>query len=267
MKSFNLWKKTAVAITLLGLVFPFFAQADFLGGRLCKNGSLSDFLDAQGSQSTFFKPVPDYVGWASKFLGCPDPDDPNAPTDPPTGNFGLVDYAGLANEYIEDNGGESLHTKVRGHVKECKFPGYKDKVKIIVSIFTQRALGFAEPLAELCETDFDFEGTPTNFGNKTLDVLLKGKPPAVGPVIFITSFTMDRKELEDEGYPDYLSVAFGTEYAPAKLYFNSTTVGKRPDGTPAYMQVIQEATVSLGDEDWDYTIEEVNLFDIFGVNN
>ena len=50
-------------------------------------------------------------------------------------------------------------------------------------------LGFAQSIAELIDNGFDFANTPTNFGNKAADVAA-GAPAAVGPVTFVTSFTI-----------------------------------------------------------------------------
>jgi hypothetical protein len=260
MQSFYFLKKAAVVAALLGLVFPFLGQADLPGGNNCKSRPLSDFLDNQGASSTFFPPVPDYVGWAGDFPGDCDPNTFQ-------GTFGLVDYAGLANSYIKNNGGKSLRTKVRGSVRECVLPNGKAEIK--VRILTKRALGFAQSINELCDSGFDFADTVTNFGNQVIDTVideevipgvLNGASAAVGPVIFVTSFTIEKP---GDTLPDYLDVAFGNTYAPASLFFASTTFGTRPDGTAAYMQVFQKATVAEG-ADWDYTIEEVKLFDING---
>ena len=59
---------------------------------------IGDFLDAQGQTSDFVPPVPDYAGWIdSGFI-----------------TFALIDYAGLANDWIEtkSKGKISLGTNV-----------------------------------------------------------------------------------------------------------------------------------------------------------
>ena len=57
----------------------------------CVDLKIDDFLDAQGTQSTFFPPVPNYVGWTG--------------TAPTFENFALVDYAGVADKYVQGQGG------------------------------------------------------------------------------------------------------------------------------------------------------------------
>jgi hypothetical protein len=82
MKVISLWKITLVVAVLLTALFPMFGQAGqidqtcLLVGENCTTRPLSDFLNAQGSSSSFFPPVKDYVGW----------------TDGNFTTFALVDY-------------------------------------------------------------------------------------------------------------------------------------------------------------------------------
>lgn len=252
MKATISWKRTIRFVIALGALFPLLVQAGAMGNSDCvsvNNRPLSDFLDAQGTENDppmFFPPVPDYVGWAGDFAGvCGEPGTFQ-------GTFGLVDYAGLANEFIMNNGGQSLRTKIKGQVKECVLAD--GSARITVNISTSKGLGFAQSIDALCQNGFDFANTPTNFGNKALDVL-NGAPAAVGQVTFKTSFTVDNPGDE---LPDFLNVAFGNEYAPATLYFRSRTFAARPGGSPTFMRVLQKATVAPG-ADWVYTVEEVEI--------
>jgi len=244
MKATTSWKRTIRFITAVGVLFPLLVQAGAMGNRDCvsvNHRPLSDFLDSQGANVSFFPPVPDYVGWAGDFADCDAPGTFQ-------GTFGLVDYAGLANKYL----GQSLGTKIKGRIKECVLAD--GKARITVKISTSKALGFAQPIAALCQNGFDFANTPTNFGNKTLDVL-NGAPAAVGQVTFKTSFTIDNP---GGVLPDFLNVAFGNEYAPATLHLRSRTFAARPGGSPTFMRVLQKASVAP-DADWVYTVEEVEI--------
>ena len=87
------WRNVVIAVTaLLAVLFPLLGQAGPMGeagvsvSTSCLPETprpLSDFLDAQGTTQKFFPPVHDMLGWA----------------DGPLIDFGLVDYAGLANAY------------------------------------------------------------------------------------------------------------------------------------------------------------------------
>jgi hypothetical protein len=103
-------KILSAGLAFIAFVFPWIGQAgsqadlahqaDVADQGDCKTRPLSDFLDAQGGPVQFFPPVEDYVGWF----------------DAPFVNFALVDYAGLANDYIEEGAGESLGTTSSGSV-------------------------------------------------------------------------------------------------------------------------------------------------------
>jgi len=149
----------------------------------------------------FFPPVKDYVGWA----------DAVAPGAVLATTFALVDYAGLANQYIKAQTGRSLGTEVRGYVLECRL--VSGKAQVTVALFTTNALGFAQSVAVLAENGFDFLNTPTIFGAKAQDVV-KGEKPALGPVTLFTTFTISHP---GGPLPDFLDVAFATKYGPAKL--------------------------------------------------
>lgn len=252
MKAIHLLKKILVITALLGGLSPLLAEAGSLGksgplvDKNCSSRLLSDFLEAQGTSSQFFTPVEDYVGWADGgFI-----------------TFGLVDYAGLANEYIKAQpGGHSLGTKVRGSVIQCALSD--GRAKITVALFTTRALGFAQSIADLEANGFDFLNTPTIFGAKAQDVVKSAKA-AVGPVTLLTTFTISKP---DAGLPDFLDVVNNSaNYAPVKLDFRSTTFGTCSDGkTKARLDVHQAAST---DEQniLVFSVEKVEVVDAKGGN-
>lgn len=182
---------------------------------------LADFLDAQGTLNDppqFFPPVKDYGGWA----------------DNPSITFGLVDYAGLANQYITEQTGRSLGTKMNGLVLECT--RRDGSAQIVVALLTTRALGFAQSIADLEANGFDFLSTSTIFGAKAQDVVA-GEQAAVGPVIVLTTFSISAP---GAALPDFLDVVNNpAQYAPVKLSFSSTTFGRCADGKRARLDVHQ----------------------------
>lgn len=234
------WRSVVVSFSvLLALAAPMPGEAGsmedaagLLVGKGCLRIStrpLSDFLKAQGTLPgpQFFPPVKNYVGWA----------------DNPFVTFALVDYAGLANEYIKEQTGQSLGTKASGVVLECKRAN--GRAQIAVALLTMRASGFAQSFEDLDENGFDFANTPTIFGAKTVDVVA-GADAAVGPVVLLTTFSISAP---GAALPDFLDVVNNiAPYAPIKLSFTSTTFGKCSDGTRARLDVHQVAASNDEDE-------------------
>jgi len=230
------WRNVVISVTaLLAVLFPTLGRAGSMGeaGLLVSTNCLhvttrplSDFLDAQGTTSLFFPPVQDMLGW----------------TDGPLINFGLVDYAGLANAYIEQTTGTSLGTEVSGTVIECA----RDNGTAMISVAfgTANALGFAQSIAELAANNFDFLNTPTIFGAKAQDVVA-GADPSLGLAQFRTTFVIGHP---GDPLPD-IRIAFQDnipDVRPITLDFRSTTVGTLPDGTRARLRIQQ---VGATDED------------------
>jgi hypothetical protein len=229
MKALNFWKKTLAVAVLAGFVFPLVGQADQMPDRGCTKRPLSDFLDAQGTTEFFFPPVQDMLAW----------------TDLEFVNFALVDYAGLANDYIESvDPAFSLGTEVKGRVLECV--GKDGTVTIKVLLSTENALGFAQSVDELIASGFDFLNTPTTFGSKAQDVL-DGAEPALGSVNLRATFTMPNS---GDPLPD-IRIMYQEELAdhsPATIDIRSTTVGTLPDGTEASLHIQQVADTNENGE-------------------
>jgi hypothetical protein len=234
------WRNVVISVTaLLVVLFPMLGKAGPMGeagppvGQNCLRVTtrpLSDFLDAQGTQSTFFPPVPDYLGWA----------------DNPQITFGLVDYAGLANAYIEANTGTSLGTRVNGTVRECARGDGTAMISVVLN--TQKALGFAQSIQDLINNNFDFLNTPTIFGAKAQDVVA-GADPALGPADFRITFVIGHP---GDPLPDILLIQ------PITLDFTSTTVGTLPDGTRARLR-IQQVAATDQDGNFIFTREIVDI--------
>ena len=220
MKLLRICKHSLTAVFLLGFVFPLVAQAGPAPDAGCSKRPLTDFLDAQGTTTLFFPPVPDMLGW----------------TDLDFVNFALVDYAGLMNDYLEGvDPTLSLGTKVNGRVLECVDSDGTVTIKVVLS--TQKALGFAQSIEELANNDFDFLNTPTIFGVKAQDVVGGGEP-ALGPAHLQATFTIANP---GDPIPD-IRIMYQEELAdhlPATIDLRSTTVGTLPDGTQAVLKIQQ----------------------------
>ena len=248
MKIINLWK-SAVAMAVLGLVVvPIPAKAGTMAdGRAslpewsgrpetsgpeheqeCRNRPLDDFLKAQGKLNNppqFFPPVRDYVGWV---------DAVNPATKLPT-TFALVDYAGLADKYIQKRTGGSLGTKLNGSIVECKQASGKTQVS--VALFALNALAFAQSISDLAANNFDFNSTPPIFGTKAKAA--NATNAAVGSAILLTTFSIAKP---GANLPDFLDVVNNPVYAPVSLSFAATATGKCADGRNARLDVHQAAS-------------------------
>jgi hypothetical protein len=256
MKTTSLWKNTLVFAALIAFLFPILSEAgqmrkpDPLVGKTVLSVTsrpLFDFLDAQGTLNDppqFFPLVKDYSGWA----------DGNFTT------FGLVDYAGLADKYIKAQTGHSLGTTMEGNVIERRLVDGTAQITVVLS--TKRALGFAQSIADLINSNFDFLNTPTIFGAKAQDVVT-GKDAAVGPVTLLTTFSISAP---GAALPDFLDVINNpAQYAPVKFDFTSTTVGMRPDGKKAILHVHQVGSTDA-QKVLNFSIEKVEVVDAGGNN-
>ncbi len=220
-----------LTVGVMSLVFSGMASAGSMVGSECTSifeRPLSDFLDVQGtSGSSFFPPVPDYVGWAGGDFVY----------------FALVDYAGLANEAIVQEGGTSLGTEFSGRILECALSNGTARISVVLE--TRNAMGFAQSIQDLSDNGFDFAGTDTIFGNKAVDIV-NGAQAALGPSTLRASFI---NSSSGAPLPDFLAVVNDSEtYGPYTFDFRSTTVGRRPDGTKARLRVQQVCSAEKGGE-------------------
>ncbi len=160
-----------ISIVFVSL-FPLVAQAK---PPKCKGPvterPIEDFLGAQGTTNIFFFPVPDL---AASTGGPPSSDE--------IINFAVVDYAGLAAKWIENNSVVQLGTDPRGQVKQRDCDD--GSVEITVKLSTKNALGFAQSIEDLTNNGFDFLCTVPIFGARAQDVagLDTGDPDPCGNI-------------------------------------------------------------------------------------
>ena len=196
---------------------------------------LADFLTAQGTTSQFVPPVPDYVGWI----------DGSSVAEATT--FALIDYAGLANEFIEtESGGAiSLKTRVRGRVIERERPDGSAAVR--VRLLTTHALLWAFALADVAPDDqLPFLNTPLSFGARAQDVL-EGAKPSVGVSALTVHFI---NTAPDAALPDLVQLINTPEpdQVPLRFAFRAAALGTRPDGSLALLRVRQVCRADLDDQ-------------------
>lgn len=204
---------------------------------------LSDFLSAQGSVSVFnccAPMVPDYVGWTRPF-STPTADQ----------RLALVDYAGVANNWLVANGYPSLGTTLSGSVSERPLADGRAEVHVI--LHATNALAYALP--------FDLAG-PINqnqlnqlfFGFRPQELLANSSlQPALGESHLNLFF---KNTAPGDPLPDMVNlfvlgnVAPGQE--PISLSFNATATGLLraasgfPEGTPGKLRIVQTAVLFRG---------------------
>jgi hypothetical protein len=226
-------------------VFPLASQAGTQSDIAnCALRSIDDFLDAQGTQSSFFPPVPDYVGWAgADFV-----------------NFALVDYAGVADTYVQGlpgGGNWQPWTLVESEssVSQCSLPD--GRAEISVHLVSKNAMAFAQSIAALIENGFDFLNTPTIFGDK-----VQGVPGnwAFGSAKLWTTFTISEPGAP---LPDLLDVINAQNpngkltYGPVTLDIQSATQG--PPNDSRCLRVHQVASTSPNGKNLLFSTEIVDI--------
>ena len=238
-------KKLTIALGFVGLMFPFVGQAGTQNDiENCTPRPVSDFLDAQGTESTFFPPVPDYAGWAGADFAT----------------FALVDYAGVADAYVQGQPGYGswerwTYDSHESSVLECLLRN--GRAEITVHLKSENAMGFAQSIAALTDNEFDFFVTPTIFGDKVQATPGKW---AFGWSELTTTFTI---AAPGSDLPDWLSVVNDQEpsgkltYSPVTLEMRSETQG--PPGDPGCLRVHQVAATSPNGKSLVYSVETVDI--------
>jgi hypothetical protein len=184
---------------------------------------ISDFLSTQGTYCIddgaggcflFVPPVANYVGWgdAKRIVAA------------------SVDYAGLADAYIESaSGGQvSLGTSFSGAVRETtNADGTAD---VTVDLHARNALLFVLG-------NFDFAGGPLVLGHRAPEVAA-GAPPGLADLEFHLSFT---NTAPGAPLPDLIQLFFfpGPGQAIRGYAFTATGTGPAPDGTILRAMIVE----------------------------
>lgn len=204
---------------------------------------IEDFLDAQGTMTSYVPEVPDYLGWVDGGFV----------------NFALVDYAGLAADYIEDLTGDSVGTTFTGSVTETVLDD--GRIQVRVCLKTENALAFAFEIADVDWSDpLPFLNTPLSFGQRAQDVVAGAEATLAKSsleVVFIRE-----GELGDD-LPDLVDLAFGSEIIFLDLRVNAEGPLQDgfgdggADGTPGRLKIRQK----LEDGEWTKEIVDVRVDD------
>ena len=216
-----------LTVAIAALLISAVASADGPAKKL----PLSAFLDTQGSQNIYIPPVPDYFGWVAPPPGVKTP-----ALSYVGGNSASCDYAGLANEWLIDNGGADLGTSISGSVTER--PLSDGRILVHVELHAVNALTFG---MRITAPDFgNFATDPLIFGARAQDVLL-GATPGIGECH--ASFTwkqspgalVDFNHTEGNASFEYVDLSFRAN-ANGPL---TALAGYGPDGTPGHLIISQ----------------------------
>jgi hypothetical protein len=192
----------------------------------------SDFLSTQGTTNVFFPPTPDYIGWCG------------AAARPPA-RFALIDYAGLAATWLQQNGGPSLGTQVSGTVNEKIL---KDgRAEVTVNLTASRALTWATDCVG------DLSG-PLLFGYRAAD--LAANPALTPGLATLSMHVVFNNTAPGASLPDLVNAFILGNAAPGQelltLSFRADAAGPLrsnfgvPEGTPGKVIVSQTGNISIG---------------------
>lgn len=243
----------AAAVALVATFLPPAAGAH---AQSCPDKpSIEDFVAAQGTAC-----IPDGMGGCfmvipgiENFLGFSDPEAMIAVS---------VDYAGLANEYIESQDpSAALGTTFTGNVVQHRLPDGRYVVKVL--LHTRDALTFAvQGFVEDDETVYDFVEGPVIYGTRASDVL-DGATPTLSDsllqVVYITPDPCDFPDLIELLAPDLVEDPGPFEIV--RIAFRAHSVRF----LDARLSVVQAARVfpkGSGLENLLYSVEKVIIRDI-----
>lgn len=230
----------AVAAIVLS-THPLFAGSS----KSAKQRPVTDFVDAQGGfppDVLFVPPVENFVGFS----------------DPNSGLFASVDYAGLADEAIMEltDGAVSFNTTFDGKVTERPLKDGRTEVHVILK--TSNALTWVFDTANFDDTDPDpFNNVPLEFGAR-IGEILEGAEPALGDSQLQVTFIHGEPVGGD--LPDLLQLLFAPteDQEVLSLSFHSNTIGELADGSTG-RATVQQRAIFGGDPADDFKVEQVRL--------
>jgi hypothetical protein len=203
---------------------------------------IADFVAAQGHTSIFIPPVPDYLGWGqglctSRGLSCmAQPPDYNGLC---YGDLALVDYAGVADRFIIQNGGQSSGTVWDGSV--LVRPISNNRVEITVSLHTKNALTFVIAPWKLipgtscmAPSDADFAAGPLVLGARANTL-----PPLAQRALGESFFHIIFRNPAGAPLPDLIDLFFNRFADIDEYSFHAVASGPMPGGAHGTVTVQQ----------------------------
>jgi hypothetical protein len=212
---------------------------------------IEDFVETQGTFCIGVEP--------NCFLIVPPIDNFIGASDPDTGRLASVDYAGLANEWIEgeSGGAVSFGTETSGTVVER--PLEDGRAEVLVLLKTRNALTWVTEGADFTNALL--------FGNRAPDVLNDSEEPALGNSFLQVKFI---NTAPGDPLPDLIQLIFFPEEGQEQLFFALRASAKGelketfgvPDGTPGKATVTQTGlfmTPFMGAVEDGFPVERIKL--------
>ena len=219
-----------LTIAIAALLISATASADGPAKKL----PLPAFLDTQGSQVNYIPPVADYWGWIAPAPGVKTP----APFSGYIGgNSASCDYAGIANEWLVDNGYPDLGTSFSGSVTTRSLSD--GRMLVHVELHTANALTFGMRIVT-----GDFATDPLIFGARAPDVLA-GAVPGIGECDASFAWKQSPGPLLDYNHPEtdpnfeFVDISFRAN-ASGPL---TALAGYGPNGTPGRLIISETGFV------------------------
>lgn len=197
-----------------------------------KQRPIQDFVDAQGTFCfdlftpghclLFVPPIENFIGWG----------------DPTNTLLASVDYAGLADEWLQAQpGGQSLGTSFSGSVTERPLADGRAEVHVVLK--TQNALVWA-----VNNNGTDEFNSPLTFGVRAPDVLNHGATPVLGSSHLEVKYIASKPGAP---LPDLIQLWAVPEAGQEMTYikFVANVTGTMTDGSAARLQVTQTGLLNI----------------------
>jgi hypothetical protein len=243
------WRIIIASLALvLGLMMPTTTPLSVNAGA--GQRPIADFLSAQGTYcldldgmpppcDLFVPPSPNMIGWT---------------VSPAFQVFALLDYAGLANNYLVSQGGTSLGTTISGSINER--PLADGRAEVSVTLRTKKALVWGSDIST------EFPG-PLLLGHR-VDEVLAGATPALADSTFRVVFI---NTAPGAPLPDLIQLNFaplpGQEFKFLSIHARGT--GPFPDGSPGEVVIVQTGvfvTTGMGATADGFPAERIDLHPI-----
>lgn len=173
----------------------------------------------------FVPPVANYNGWS----GLQDGSTSCTFVEGDLCRFALVDYAGIADKFLQRRGSHGLGTWFEGTVRQRALD--KSRIEVEVKLITHRALIWISELSSYdVFTGYQsiFRTSPLLFGARPTDVL-RGRPPALAESVLEVRYVARR----GDPIPNLITMTQATPISSTFVSFQARAVGQLGPAYPS----------------------------------